>query len=196
MLEACFRLHCGLLCGDVGCCVARVRSRRLWWVVITYKYVLCWLELAGRNVDGAAWRETWSERLMYASNNLDTVVERNAHKWAADPSVSVDSCECCMAGVAACMGFQQQTSYLAHPHHKLRDSGRCQYWCHASGLLCAAVPCCAVVCRVMSGRRSGASTTTTAARWLSMLTSGAKQVRGYTGDFWTVCWHAESVGEC
>lgn len=25
---------------------------------------------------------------MYASNALDTVVERNAHKWAADPSVS------------------------------------------------------------------------------------------------------------
>jgi hypothetical protein len=28
---------------------------------------------------------------MYASSNLDTVVERNAHKWAADPSVSVDT---------------------------------------------------------------------------------------------------------
>jgi len=52
--------------------------------------VLCCAVLccAGRNTDGAAWRETWSERLMYASNDLDTVVERNAHKWAADPSVS------------------------------------------------------------------------------------------------------------
>jgi hypothetical protein len=60
--------------------------------------VLCWFDLAGRNVDGAAWRETWSERLMYASNNLDTVVERNAHKWAADPSVSVSSADAAWLG--------------------------------------------------------------------------------------------------
>eukprot|EP00879_Flechtneria_rotunda_P011698 GHRR01012219.1.p1 GENE.GHRR01012219.1~~GHRR01012219.1.p1 ORF type:complete len:619 (+),score=253.43 GHRR01012219.1:499-2355(+) len=41
-------------------------------------------EKKGRNVDGAAWRESWTERLMYASNDLDCVVERNAHKWAAE----------------------------------------------------------------------------------------------------------------
>jgi hypothetical protein len=43
---------------------------------------------AGRNADGDAWRESWTERLMYASNNLDCVVERNAHKWAAQGDVS------------------------------------------------------------------------------------------------------------
>lgn len=43
---------------------------------------------AGRNAEGAAWRESWSERLMYASNDLDCVVERNAHKWAAEGNVS------------------------------------------------------------------------------------------------------------
>uniref|UniRef100_A0A383VYZ1 Uncharacterized protein n=1 Tax=Tetradesmus obliquus TaxID=3088 RepID=A0A383VYZ1_TETOB len=37
----------------------------------------------GKNADGDAWRESWTERLMYASNDLDCVVERNAHKWAA-----------------------------------------------------------------------------------------------------------------
>jgi hypothetical protein len=51
----------------------------------------CAVPLTGRNTDGAAWRETWSERLMYASNALDTVVERNAHKWAADPTVSASA---------------------------------------------------------------------------------------------------------
>lgn len=43
---------------------------------------------AGRGADGAAWRESWTERLMYASNDLDCVVERNAHKWAVQEDVS------------------------------------------------------------------------------------------------------------
>jgi hypothetical protein len=43
---------------------------------------------SGRNADGDAWRESWTERLMYASNDLDCVVERNAHKWAAQGNVS------------------------------------------------------------------------------------------------------------
>jgi hypothetical protein len=77
--------------------------------------VCCAGELAGRNVDGAAWRETWSERLMYASNNLDTVVERNAHKWAADPSVSVLRTDAAWlyTVVAACIVCQEHQDHSA-----------------------------------------------------------------------------------
>ncbi len=42
------------------------------------------------HAQGGAWRETWTERMGYTSNALDTTIERNAHKWAHDPSVSID----------------------------------------------------------------------------------------------------------
>lgn len=76
---------------------------------------------AGRNTDGSAWRETWSERLMYASNALDTVVERNAHKWAADPSVSVH--------------LHMSRSVSVHLHMSRSDCNGC--WCDTSAC-CAA----------------------------------------------------------
>lgn len=50
---------------------------------------------------------------MYASNNLDTVVERNAHKWAADPSVSVlcvhRRCVAVLAVHTVCQGLPNVT---------------------------------------------------------------------------------------
>jgi hypothetical protein len=39
---------------------------------------------------------------MYASNDLDCVVERSAHKWAAQGNVSAGVCSLCGGGEGSC----------------------------------------------------------------------------------------------
>lgn len=45
-------------------------------------------EKKGNDAAGGAWRESWTERLLFVGADLDCVVERNAHKWAHDAGVS------------------------------------------------------------------------------------------------------------
>lgn len=70
----------------------------------------------GRNTDGAAWHERWTERLMYASNDLDCVVERNAHKWAAEPNVRGSPCVALLHACVATAGLARVLR-SHHTHH-------------------------------------------------------------------------------
>lgn len=60
-----------------------------WWEASDYTGLKeLGAEKEGQAADGSKWKESWTERLYYASNDLDSVVERQAHKWAVDENVS------------------------------------------------------------------------------------------------------------
>lgn len=66
----------------------RVQWEESWWEASDWTgYKEMGAEKKGNDAEGGAWRETWTERLHYVGADLDSVVERSAHKWAHDAGV-------------------------------------------------------------------------------------------------------------
>jgi hypothetical protein len=67
----------------------RVQWEETWWEASDWTgFKEMGAEKKGNDAAGGAWREAWTERLHYAGADLDAVVERTAHKWAAAAGVS------------------------------------------------------------------------------------------------------------
>lgn len=77
-----------------------------WWEASDYTGLKeLGAEKEGQAADGSKWKESWTERLYYASNDLDSVVERQAHKWAVDENVSGAGCVGLGMGVRVRVGL-------------------------------------------------------------------------------------------
>lgn len=74
-------------------------------------------EKSGCRADGAAWRETWREAIGFDEGSGEPMVERTAHKWAQDASVSILFPSCYLVGSSHRVSCQQGFHITPHNAH-------------------------------------------------------------------------------